>query len=109
MFNCVCNTLDDDYTYEPYFRDPKSVACEDLTCCECGDLIPSGSTYEHAWGFLPVDGSRHDHTTCTTCARIANDLCPEGRLHEGLEEALEVCGMGFGDPANWPDWDEEEG
>lgn len=61
------------------------------TCCECGDVIPKGATYER------VTGKWYDdidvYKTCAACEDIRNNLCCEGWTYKMLWENAEESHM----------------
>lgn len=60
-------------------------------CCECGDVIPKGASYEHVVGkwYDSIDTYR----TCLPCREIRRALCCDGwtysMLWEDAQEAFE--------------------
>lgn len=70
MYSCICHT---DY------ESPSVAGCKDVVarkthrCCECGEAINPGDTYERVRGCW--DGSWSEFKTCAICARIRADMC----------------------------------
>ena len=54
------------------WEDTTRKASKSWTCCECGDEIKSGSTYEYFRGLF--DGSWDTYRTCARCALVAADF-----------------------------------
>lgn len=77
-------------------------------CCECGDTIAKGGTYEVIDALN--DGSWSRYKTCELCVRIRTDLCPRYYYYAGLRELIMEC-LGFdyvtGELARWARDDEE--
>lgn len=90
LISCDCSI--DDYD-GPTISSCKLVkARRQHTCCECGDPIQPGQTYELVKGLW--DGRWDTFKTCIGCTRIREDLCPHGWLHGGLAEQVQEC-LGF--------------
>jgi hypothetical protein len=99
---CLYSSSDD---WEGYIDDANIVTSEcDQKCCECGDVVPTGSLIEEAsWmdeseyedAELDEDGEpielpvKPKIYTCLICAEIADAFYCEGRVYcSGLWEAL---------------------
>jgi hypothetical protein len=79
-------------------------ARKEHTCCECGETIDKGSTYEYVT--MLYDGSWDTFKTCMPCFNLGDDIgC---RLYGGLgEQFYELFGWNYtDDPADWDDDDE---
>lgn len=55
-------------------------------CCECDTEIKPGERHEYATG--KWDGEIDTFRTCLMCVSIRQHFCPQGSLHQGLDEAL---------------------
>ena len=86
-----CNCSLDTYDYEsPEFHSiDNPMARKTHVCCECGESILPGQTYESASG--KWDGDVMTYKTCLVCARIRDDYCWGGYLYGGLRETLWEC------------------
>lgn len=89
-FACDCS-VDHDLDTE-MFRERVIKARKQHTCCECGDVIASGSLHELATG--KCDGDFFSVRTCLPCSRIRADYCPGGWIYGELRERLHEC-LGF--------------
>ena len=73
------------------FIDEKDVkARKTHKCCECGDVISIGTTYERTVGKWR-DGTKNINTfrTCLPCAEIRRALCCDGWTYTMLWEEFE--------------------
>ncbi|MFH1834236.1 MAG: hypothetical protein ABH877_04355 [bacterium] len=101
MNSCCCSTDIDnfsDLTVTTVRR-----ARKPHVCCECGEEIVVGQSYENSRGLY--DGHWSEYKTCTVCVAIRDDLCPCGHYCGELRGVLLEC-LGFDytkDPAEWGD------
>jgi hypothetical protein len=94
MFTCDCN---DDTEPADIFKQDQVVARKSHRCCECGDTIQPGRSYERIT--MLADGHWYHYATCGICAQIAAATQSCGRvpgvLWEDIHEAN--CFQGSGD------------
>ncbi len=103
-YACKCSVdVDDDARYEPCLK-TRPKARKPHRCCECGELINIGETYEQAKGLLA--GQWDTFRTCIPCVNMRDDLCPGGHFYEYLGDTIREC-LGWS-PYEVPDFDEEE-
>ena len=94
---CSCDY--DDYEPPEFLLARDIKARKQHQCCECGEPIQPGDTYEKVTG--KWNGEIGCYKTCLPCSRIRLDFCaPLGRLRETLWEGLQVDYLG--------EWDDEE-
>lgn len=86
----VCLDMDSDYGGSDFYRESIVKARKSHQCCECGDAIASGQTYERASG--KSDGDMWSFATCASCAAIRDAfVCGSwiyGMLWESIEEGM---------------------
>src|SRR6185295_16634414 len=75
----------------PQFLNDREVrARKSYKCCECGDVIPRGATYERTVGKWNMsDGRFKTYRTCLLCVEIRNALCCDGWTYTLLWEEAE--------------------
>jgi len=83
---CIC--IDVDYDGMPtLFRDTMvKAARKEHVCCECGEPIKVGESYERAEGLW--EDSWDTWKTCELCVRIRKDLFPCGFYYGQMREDI---------------------
>jgi hypothetical protein len=88
---CACSIDMDGDCYGPSFFDERfPKARKEHRCCECGEAIQPGETYEYVKGCW--DGEFSVYKTCMTCRAIRHDYCCTwvyGELREAMWEAFD--------------------
>lgn len=89
-----CNCSVTDYDCAELYKSAIVKAKKQHTCCECHEPIPKGEKYENVVGLY--DGVFTRFKTCIPCVSIRTKYCPDGFLHEGLNESIGDClGMDY--------------
>lgn len=84
VIECVCLDVDD--SGPEVFSKTWRKARKDHRCCECGETIRPGQTYEYVKGLW--DGSWDDFKTCAPCAKIRRDMFTCGYTYGFLKDDL---------------------
>lgn len=81
--SCVCSV---DYDAAQVYNEKTVKARKEHKCCECGETIQRGESYEYVSGLW--DGSWDHYRTCEMCVRIRDDLCCGGFIFGELRETI---------------------
>jgi hypothetical protein len=86
MPDCSCLIIDDfDGPWPEFYSQKIHKARKEYICCECGDKIFSGQTYERVFG--KWNGEAVEYKTCKDCLSIRDNLfC--GYYHGGIWEEI---------------------
>jgi hypothetical protein len=87
MIRCDCSVVG---------HDPADVLAERMVkarasheCCECGEKIKPGDTYEKVDGCW--EGHWSHYQTCEPCWKIRQTYCPTGWIYGMLRETIWEC------------------
>lgn len=85
---CCIGTYDSESEYCEFFKVKMIRAKKEHICCECKKKILPGKLYEYVFGVWGSDPS--SFKTCSTCAAIRHDYCPNALFGE-LKETIKEC------------------
>ena len=81
----ICLSMDYDATNE-FYAEKVVTARKPHKCCECGDVIATGTQYERASG--KADGAIFTAHSCLPCREIRRAFCCGGWVFEELWESV---------------------